>query len=92
MMPNDGANSERNMDALRAAASVLDIRPYDLWLAYFALGGNALPNALAGWLAGKGAPGHVDYCVLAVAVNEALTDLGLDQTVPSSLEVDNASG
>jgi hypothetical protein len=92
MMPNDGANSGRNMDALRAAASVLDVRPYDLWLAYFALGGNALPQVLTGWLAGKSAPGQVDYCVLAVAVNEALTDLGLDQTVPSSLEADSAPG
>ena len=56
--------------------------PEALWWAYFALGGNATPNAVGGYLSGETQPGRTDHDLLAHALNERLTQLGQDSPVP----------
>jgi len=53
---------------------------WDLWLAYFALGGAALPEELGRYLAGTGPLG--DHDVAAHALSERFVDLDLDHPVP----------
>jgi hypothetical protein len=67
------------MDAYREQA---DLTPDELWWAYFALGGNATPRTVAGYLNGDAVPGRSDHDVLAHALNERLTDLGQNSPVP----------
>jgi len=55
----------------------------ELWLAYFALGGIALPAVLRSYLGGDGAH-SIDYDVLAQAINERFIDQGGNHPVPYS--------
>jgi hypothetical protein len=59
-----------------------DLTPDDLWWAYFALGGNATPHTVAGFLNGHAQPGRTDHDLLAHALNERFTQLGQDSPVP----------
>ena len=62
------------------AASGLSV--HDLWLAYLALGGDASPAELDGYLRHHAAPSRSEHNVLAQALNERLHDLGYDWPVP----------
>jgi hypothetical protein len=53
----------------------------DLWIAYFALGGRAQPDALRAYLSGQAAL-SMEYDVLAQALNECFLDQGGDHPVP----------
>ena len=55
----------------------------ELWLAYFALGGTALPHALRSYLGGTATP-SIDYDVLAQAINEGFVERGGNHPVPYS--------
>lgn len=55
-----------------------------LWWSYVAIGGSASPTEVAGMLSGEVVPDAVQYDLLAQALNDHLTGLGLDQPVPYS--------
>jgi hypothetical protein len=54
----------------------------DLWLRYFALGGNASPTELEAYLTGDGTPHPHDYDLVAHALNESLWELGRPSEAP----------
>jgi hypothetical protein len=54
----------------------------DLWLRCFALGTMNTPTQLAGFLRGDLRPTRHEYNVVAVAMNEYLSDVGAAQSVP----------
>jgi hypothetical protein len=54
---------------------------YDLWLRYFAIGGDASPGDVESFLAHGREPGHRQYNLLVDALNERFTELGLDRPV-----------
>ena len=60
--------------------NVLTIR--DLWLRCFALGGMNTPQELGSFIRGESNPTRHEYNLVAVALNEYLTDIGLGQYVP----------
>lgn len=53
----------------------------DLWIAYLALGGNARPDVVRGYLRGS-AIEPTDYDLLAQAINERFLDRGESYPVP----------
>ena len=54
----------------------------DLWLRCFALGTMNTPAQLGGFLRGELRPSRHEYNVVAVAMNEYLSDIGAPQSVP----------
>jgi hypothetical protein len=54
---------------------------HELWLAYFALGGNATQTELEQYLTGASRPTVMDHNLVAHALNERLRDLGLNSPV-----------
>ena len=54
----------------------------DLWLRCFALGTMNTPTELAGFLRGELRPTRHEYNLVAVALNEWLSDIGVAQIVP----------
>jgi hypothetical protein len=74
---------------LCAAVEALGLSADDVWLAYFACSGNAPFGVLASWLDGRDVPTRHDYNILAVVVNEALEDRGLEPDIPYSFDARN---
>jgi hypothetical protein len=54
----------------------------DLWLRCFALGTMNTPAQLGGFLRGELRPSRHEYNLVAVAINEYLSDIGAPQSVP----------
>lgn len=54
---------------------------HQLWLRYFALGGDAYPDELGGFLTGGVEPGRREYNLLVDALNERFTELDLARSV-----------
>jgi hypothetical protein len=54
---------------------------YDLWLRYFAIGGDSSPADVESFLAQGSEPGHRQYNLLVDALNERFTEMGLDRPV-----------
>jgi hypothetical protein len=73
----------RPYEVLEAARIAASMTFDELWLAYFALGGTALPHALRSYLGGSAAP-TMDYDVLAQAINEEHIGRGGNHPVPYS--------
>jgi hypothetical protein len=59
-----------------------DLTLQDLWLRCMALGGMNTPRQLAAFLRGELRPTRREYNLVAVALNEYLTDIGMWQFVP----------
>jgi hypothetical protein len=57
-----------------------------LWWSYVAIGGTARPTEVAGFMSGEAVPDAVQYDLLAQVLNDSLTGLGLDHSVPYSPE------
>ncbi|MDP9075583.1 MAG: hypothetical protein M3N98_15725 [Actinomycetota bacterium] len=53
-----------------------------LWVEYFALGGDASPDAFDRYLSGEGLLGIAQHNIIAVALNEQFMDRGLNNPVP----------
>ena len=66
---------------LEAARTQAGMSFVDLWIAYFALGGAAQPDAVRAYLSGRPAY-SMDYDVLAQALNECFLDRGESYPVP----------
>ena len=62
--------------SLEAARHRLGLTYMDLWIDYFALGGNLAADQLALYLRGTRNVGEFDHNVLTHALNERLHDLG----------------
>ena len=71
---------------LEAARTQAGMSFFDLWIAYFALGGAAEPDVVRAYLSGRGAH-SMDYDVLAQAINERFLDQGTTYPVPYSDEL-----
>jgi hypothetical protein len=54
----------------------------DLWVEYFALGGEAGPEAFGLYLSGDGGLNTAEHNTIAVALNEQFMDRGLNRPVP----------
>ena len=55
-----------------------------LWMGYFEVGGNGSLTDVTRWLSGAARPSVQDYDLLAQAVNDRFTGLGLDHPVAYS--------
>lgn len=77
-MPPDPVDT---MAELRAVVEALGLDSFHVWVAYFALGGNAEADTVAGWMNTNRIPSPTDYAVLAAAVNQEVIDRGRHTTV-----------
>ena len=66
------------LHALDEARKIVGLSHDGLWIRYFALGGTAPPIEVNGYLNGLFTLGAGEHNVLALALNEAFFDLGLD--------------
>jgi hypothetical protein len=66
---------------IEAGRQQLGLTRHDLWLGYFELGGNGSLADVARWLAGDVRLPATDHDVLAVALNEAFSERGLNHPV-----------
>ena len=62
----------------------------DLWIAYFAVGGNGSLADVAGWLGGSADPNDRDHDLMAQALNDQFADRDLDH--PMSYRSDSRQG
>lgn len=67
---------------LEAARADLGLTVEQLWIAYFALGGNGAPDDVRHWLADAARAPARDYNLLAHALNEEFTARGRNHPVP----------
>ena len=63
---------------LGAALSQLGLSARDLWIGYFAIGGNASLAEVKGWLDGTAEPDDMDHDLIAHAMNEEFADRDLN--------------
>jgi hypothetical protein len=63
----------------------------ELWLRCAALGGAITPQQLVGFIRGEERPNRREYNLVAVALNEYLSDIGVTQFVPY-IEDDTLTG
>lgn len=68
-------------EKLDAARQRADLSIDGLWIRYFELGGLASPIELEGFLKGALVPARLEHDVLVHAINEALREKGIDETV-----------
>ena len=59
----------------------LGITVLELWIGYFSVGGNGSVADVRGWLSGAGALPAQDHDMLAQALNDRFTEVGLDHPV-----------
>ena len=64
-------------NALDEARKVIGLSVDDLWMRYFALGGNLVPSEVSGYLHGLFTIDVREHNFLALALNEAFSDLGM---------------
>jgi hypothetical protein len=62
---------------LEAAVRAADVPMMELWIDYFALGGNGAPGDLAAMVEGRAPIDSYTHDLIAVALNERLIDRGL---------------
>ena len=67
---------------LEAARLQAEMSFEDLWMDYFALGGNAGPDVLRSYLDGGATGNDGEYDLVAQAINERFLDRGGDHPVP----------
>ncbi len=80
-VPRRAREGERTVN-LETARTDLGLSVEQLWLEYFALGGNGGPDDVRRWLAdGRGVPSR-DHNVLAQALNEEYSTRGRNHPVP----------
>jgi hypothetical protein len=73
---------ERQLDLAGLCRQYTDLSLEDLWLRCFALGTTNTLFQLEAFLHGALRPTPHEFNLMAVAVNEYLADLGVDQLVP----------
>lgn len=54
----------------------------DLWLRYFALGGNAMPSEVRDYVRGTREPDRVEHDVVVHAINERYMELDRSERLP----------
>jgi hypothetical protein len=74
------------MNDIEAGRRRLAMTNHALWVGYFELGGNASLAEVGRWLSGETPMPPQDHDMLAVALNEAFSDLGLNHPVGFSAE------
>lgn len=72
---------------LRAGIAHAEITFDVLWAGYFALGGMASPDQLRQIIDGNRVPSHLDYDLIAQAINETFLDQGGDHPVPYAEDI-----
>lgn len=75
-------NAASDGSVLRAAFEATELSRAQLWLRYFALGGDADIDEMDAYLSGRATPTSHQHDVLAQALNEELIELGGGFSVP----------
>jgi hypothetical protein len=83
---SQGPTSPRPANDIEAGRRRLAMTNRDLWVGYFEAGGNGSLDDVAGWLAGRVLLPPRDHDYLALTLNEAFGDQGLDHPVPYSVD------
>jgi hypothetical protein len=71
--------SYRRSGVLETARQDVGLSQGDLWLRYFALGGNAMPTEFEAFLSGVLEPAATEYDILVQALNERSMELGSER-------------
>jgi len=66
------------MSDVDAGRRQLDMSYHDVWVGYFAVGGNGSLADVRSWLSGETFLSPRDHDLLAQAINDAFTDAGLN--------------
>jgi hypothetical protein len=66
------------VDDLEAGRNLLAMSEADLWVGYFALGGNGTRSDVHGWLVGEATVSVQDRNLLSQVLDDAFIDRGLD--------------
>ncbi|MGI9032079.1 MAG: hypothetical protein ACR2HY_00015 [Acidimicrobiales bacterium] len=77
---SDGFASER-ATGLDAARKRLGLSARDVWVGYFAVGGNCSLADVTGWLSGRGGISWRDHNLMAQSLNDAFCERGLNHPV-----------
>jgi hypothetical protein len=77
----------RPSDVLGAAKQQARMSFDDLWIAYFGLGGMSAPQVVHAVLDGSIVPSNSDYTLLAQALDERFSDLGMRRPLPDARDV-----
>ena len=72
--------------AIEAGRRRLQLSVPELWLEYVAIGGNATWPEVRSFLDGAGGLPDTDHDMLAQALNDRFTDLGMNHPIPYSDE------
>ena len=67
---------------LEAARRRLGLSARDVWVGYFAVGGNGTAADVIGWLSGDLQPSDRDHDLLAQSLNDAFCERGMNHPVP----------
>ena len=73
---------DRRREAIKAACRLGQLDLQDVWFRYIALGGDAAPLELEAYLVGLMPFDDYQCDILAQALNERLSELGLPRDVP----------
>jgi hypothetical protein len=69
-------------NVLRAAREHAGMTAWELWLAYFSLGGMASAVQLEGHIQGRGRLDRMQHDILVQALNDRFVERGMDHPVP----------
>lgn len=81
---SDALDGRGGATSLDSAREDVGLSRADLWMRYFALGGNAMPTEFEAYLEGVLEPGPVEYDIVVHAINERSMEMGLDRRWPYS--------
>jgi hypothetical protein len=88
VQPSMGTDPRPSATLLETARQHAGLSPAELWLRYVALGGTQSPQLLRRLLLGEDPLLELDYDLVALALNERLSDMDLDAPLPYSDEAD----
>jgi len=71
-----------DVENVDAALDELGMSARDLWIGYFAVGGNGSLTEVEQWLAGSSDPSDQDHDLLAQAVNDEFVSRKLNHPIP----------
>lgn len=74
------------VNELEAGRLRLGFTRYQLWLAYFAMGGNGTLVDVGGWLEDAPVAPARDHDLLAQALNDGFLERGQDHPIPYTVE------
>ena len=83
-MSTDGSVPAASLISLADGRHRLRMSILAVWIGYFAVGGNGSLSDVDNWITGVNAPSLQDHDLLAQALNDRFTEVGLDHPVAYS--------